>query len=662
MSEVNDNGGLTLPYPTVFLFYDGEEPEYYTALTGENLNRPIKQLMANIERLQTSIASGGAGDALLDALNSKMPIAGGNFTGPVTMPSWSDAGGSIPDNALINKGDIVQLIKDYQNNDIILSDVIAEQLTAEGGYAASPYAVSKVQFELQTQIDNLGNNVKNISNKLDQWEVILGGDDSLSTISNLLANVELLNQKITNALGDIEEIYGSIEGIAYQTKENTFEQDNIFHGITTIYDGRINDLTAQVFNIGEANTAEGQDDGETAPDKGIHLDINAYSQENPDFEWYQTIGNYQLQSRIVHIITQDQNVVFPFEQAFYGDVYPRQEDLDRKDFFQDAAYVAGNTLRVSSTNATLVESVNGTVDIFSETTRLGTKDASTNSISTTEDEFTSNVSDVQKLNRAPYYTDSDPKAFTYQNQMLNVYDTLNLINDTYGSNKALARALAIEKSYLVVDYDYATLSGDPDIGVSRADETNQIIRLCKGETASAALNLVAHLKFYGVKFAAEYHMNWNAYRRIFNMADPKTRTIGNYYETTVWPCSRLDYYSGKAETLIKFYNLSNAGSKPMTIKIGSTAILHEDEYEVVEPDKDNYQNYREYPVTFPQFSLPPKITLQPNEYATLRCILNYGSATGQPTLYNTYYSTFAEREANSIAQPFVAIEVSFGTF
>lgn len=166
-----------------------------------------------------------------------------------------------------------------------------------------------------------------------------------------------------------------------------------------------------------------------------------------------------------------------------------------------------------------------------------------------------------------------------------------------------ARALAPEKSYPVVDYDYATLAKNPNIDVSRADETNQTIRLCKGETTSAALNLVAHLKFYGVKSAAE--------------------------------------------TLIKFHNLSTAGSQPMTIEIGSTAIFYEDE----EPD-----NYRKYPVTFPQFSLPPKITLQPNEYATLRCILNSGSATRQPTSYNTYYPTLAEHEA------FVAIEVSFGTF
>ena len=257
MSDVKDNGGLTLPYPTIFLFYDGEEPEYYTALTGENLNRPLKQLMANIKKLQSAIASGGMDDALLGILNSKMSIAGGNFIGPVTLPSWSDAGGDIPDNALINKGDIVQLI-----------------------------------------------------------------------------------------------------------------------------------------------------------------------------------------------------------------------------------------------------------------------------------------------------------------------------NDTSGNNKARA----LEKSYLVVDYDYATLAKNPHIDVSHADETNQTICLCKGETTKA-LNLVAHLKFSGAK--------------------------------------------SDAETLIKFHNLSKAGSAPMTIEIGSTATFQE---------KDNYKSY---PVTFPQFSLPPKITLQPNEYATLRCILN---------------STF------------VAIEVSFGTF
>lgn len=252
MSDVKDNGGLTLPYPTIFLFYDGEEPEYYTALTGENLNRPIKQLLANIKYLHTAIASGGMDDALLGILNSKMSIAGGNFIGPVTLPSWSDAGGDIPDNALINKGDIVQLI---------------------------------------------------------------------------------------------------------------------------------------------------------------------------------------------------------------------------------------------------------------------------------------------------------------------------------ASNKA---RLTPEKSYLVVDYNYATLAKNPNIDVSRADETNQTICLCRGETTKA-LNLVAHLKFSGVKSAAE--------------------------------------------TLIKFHNLSKAGSAPMTIEMGSTATF-------AEPD-------RECPVTFPQFSLPPKITLQPNEYATLRCILN---------------STL------------VAIEVSFGTF
>ena len=260
MSDVKDNGGLTLPYPTIFLFYDGEEPEHYTALTGENLNRPLKQLMANIKKLQSAIASGGMDDALLGILNSKMSIAGGNFIGPVTLPSWSDAGGDIPDNALINKGDIVQLI-----------------------------------------------------------------------------------------------------------------------------------------------------------------------------------------------------------------------------------------------------------------------------------------------------------------------------NDTSGSNKA--RALATEKSCFVVDYNYTTLAKNPNIDVSRADETNQTICFCRGETTKA-LNLVAHLKFSGVK--------------------------------------------SDAETLIKFHNLSKAGSAPMTIEIGSTATF-------AEPD-------REYPVTFPQFSLPPKITLQPNEYATLRCILNLTS------------------------QPFVAIEVPFGTF
>lgn len=254
MSEVKDNGGLTLPYPTIFLFYDGEEPEYYTALTGENLNRPLKQIMANIKKLQSAIASGGMDDALLGILNGKISITGGNFTGPVTLPSWLDAGGDIPDNALINKGDIVQLIN--------------------------------------------------------------------------------------------------------------------------------------------------------------------------------------------------------------------------------------------------------------------------------------------------------------------------------GSNKA--RALATEKSYLVADHNYATLSRNPNIDVSHADETNQTICFCRGETTKA-LNLVAHLKFSGAKSAAE--------------------------------------------TLIKFHNLSKAGSAPMTIEIGSTATF-------TEPD-------RKCPVTFPQFSLPPKITLQPNEYATLKCILN---------------STL------------VAIEVSFGTF